>query len=101
MKEGQTYQSNISSTTSLSDIETIPSALNMSGREDFVVFDTKATVLSRSSDITQLSAFDGKDLLNVYIDPRQPISQKRVASWDFRIASITIKCTTAEKMFKV
>lgn len=56
-------------------------------RTTFVVFDIEATWLSRSSDITQLSAYDGKDSFkakafgrhisfdvsfNVYIDPRQP-----------------------------
>lgn len=75
VKEGQTYQTNTSATTS-PDIETIPSIATLSNGTTFVVFDIEATGLSRSSDITQLSAYDGKDTFNVYIDPRMPISQK-------------------------
>lgn len=75
VKEGQTYQTNTSATTS-PDIETIPSIATLSNGTTFVVFDIEATGFSRSSDITQLFAYDGKDTFNVYIDPRMPISQK-------------------------
>lgn len=41
-----------------------------------MVFDLETTGLSRSSDIIQLAAFDGKEELNVYISPCQQISKK-------------------------
>lgn len=75
VKEGQTYQSNASATTS-PDIESIPSFAALSKKTTIIAIDIEATRLSRSSDIRQLSAIDGKDSFNVYIDPRQPISQK-------------------------
>lgn len=75
VKEGQTYQTNASATMS-PDIESIPSIAILSKETTFIAFDIEATGLSRSSDITQLSANDGNDSFNVYIDPRQPISQK-------------------------
>lgn len=39
------------------------------------MFDLEATGLARSSDITQLSAYDGTSTFNCYIKPRQPISK--------------------------
>lgn len=62
----QTYQINPSALTS-PDIEF---------RQLHVVFDIKATGLSWFSNITEFSAYNGKDSFNVHIDPRQPISQK-------------------------
>lgn len=79
VKEGQTYQTNTNATT-FSDIESIPFIATLSKETTFIAFDIEATWLSRSSDITQLSADNGKDSFNVYIDPRQSISQKQLIS---------------------
>lgn len=75
VKEGQTYQTNTSAIT-FSDIESVPFIATLSKETTFIAFDIEETWLSRSSDITQLSANNGKDSFNVYIDPRQSISQK-------------------------
>ena len=41
-----------------------------------MVFDLETTGLSRNSDVTQISAYDGESMLNLYVSPRQPIFPK-------------------------
>lgn len=61
---------------SVNDIESIPTKCSLDGIDEYVVFDLETTGLSRTSDITQISAYDGKNMLNLYVSPRQPISSK-------------------------
>ncbi|XP_071150246.1 DNA polymerase III PolC-type-like [Mytilus edulis] len=59
-----------------SRIETIPTKYSLEGIDNYVVFDLETTGLSRTSDITQISAYDGMNMLNHYVSPRQSISSK-------------------------
>lgn len=61
---------------SVRDIETIPTKYSLEGIDNYVVFDLETTGLSRTSDITQISAYDGTNMLNLYVSPRQSISSK-------------------------
>ena len=74
VKEGETYSPQIDER--LNDLEAIPSKPCLNGNEEYIIFDLEATGLSRTSDITQLSAFDGVNLFNVFVSPRQAISSK-------------------------
>ncbi|CAC5383202.1 unnamed protein product [Mytilus coruscus] len=74
--EGETYQPQIEENVSVKDIEKIPTKYFLEGIDEYVVFDLGTTGLSRTSDITQISAYDGKNMLNLYVSPRQPISSK-------------------------
>lgn len=73
IKEGTTYEPKVAEEAN-PDIESIPSPYSVNNNV-FVVFDIEATGLARSSDITQLSAYDGTDTFDCYIKPRQPISK--------------------------
>ncbi|CAG2184564.1 unnamed protein product [Mytilus edulis] len=74
--EGETYQPQIEENVSVRDIETIPTKYSLEGIDNYVVFDLETTGLSRTSDITQISAYDGMNMLNLYVSPRQSISSK-------------------------
>ncbi|CAG2225446.1 unnamed protein product [Mytilus edulis] len=74
--EGETYQPQIEENVSVRDIETIPTKYSLEGIDNYVVFDLETTGLSRTSDITQISAYDGTNMLNLYVSPRQSISSK-------------------------
>ncbi|XP_021350929.1 uncharacterized protein LOC110448808 [Mizuhopecten yessoensis] len=74
--EGETYKPQIEEDVSVNDIESIPTKCSLDGIDEYVVFDLETTGLSRTSDITQISAYDGKNMLNLYVSPRQPISSK-------------------------
>ena len=58
------------------DIETIPTKPSCDRTNAYVVFDLETTGLSQNSDVTQISAYDGESMLNLYVSPRQPISPK-------------------------
>ncbi|VDI68302.1 Hypothetical predicted protein [Mytilus galloprovincialis] len=74
--EGKTYQPQIEENVSVRDIETIPTEYSLECIDNYVVFDLETTGLSRTSDITQISAYDGTNMLNLYVSPRQSISSK-------------------------
>ncbi|XP_063436090.1 uncharacterized protein LOC134717530 [Mytilus trossulus] len=74
--EGETYQPQIEENVSVRDIEKIPTKYSLEGIDNYVVFDLETTGLSRTSDITQISAYDGTNMLNLYVSPRQSISSK-------------------------
>ncbi|CAG2213417.1 unnamed protein product [Mytilus edulis] len=74
--EGETYQPQIKENVAVRDIETIPTKYSLEGIDNYAVFDLETTGLSRTSDITQISAYDGTNMLNLYVSPRQSISSK-------------------------
>ncbi|VDI35108.1 Hypothetical predicted protein [Mytilus galloprovincialis] len=74
--EGETYQPQIEENVSVRDIEKIPTKYSLEGIDNYVVFDLETNGLSRTSDITQISAYDGTNMLNLYVSPRQSISSK-------------------------
>ncbi|CAC5386012.1 polC [Mytilus coruscus] len=74
--EGETYKPQIKEDVSVNYIESIPTKCSLDGIDEYVVFDLERTGLSRTSDIKQISAYDGKNMLNLYVSPRQPISSK-------------------------
>ncbi|XP_061168272.1 uncharacterized protein LOC133177209 [Saccostrea echinata] len=77
LKEGKTYEPCIStSEVNSCDLETIPGKREFNGEENIVAFDLETTGLSRSSDIIQLAAFDGKEEFNIYVSPSQQITKK-------------------------
>ncbi|XP_078328075.1 DNA polymerase III PolC-type-like [Crassostrea virginica] len=76
--EGETYKPEIDGHPSNThiDIETIQTKPSCDRINAYVVFDLETTGLSRNSDVTQISAYDGESMLNLYVSPRQPISPK-------------------------
>lgn len=76
--EGETYKPEIDGHPSNThiDIETIPTKPSCDRINVYVVFYLETTGSSRNSDVTQISAFDGESMLNLYVSPRQPISPK-------------------------